>query len=113
MYAEKARKWNSKKRSQKMVKEVNAENGMPSVRSKRCWVLCGSSMGCCGSSIGCCGSSTCSPHPPANSGGYGCSSSPCHYGGYADNCSGLKVKILDTPLNHHILFLWVLLPSKM
>ncbi|KAI1242423.1 hypothetical protein IHE44_0005963 [Lamprotornis superbus] len=31
VYAEKARKWNSKKRSQETVKEVNAENGMLSI----------------------------------------------------------------------------------
>ncbi|OWK60113.1 Protein maelstrom [Lonchura striata] len=31
VYAEKARTWNSKKRSQKTVKEVNAANGTPSV----------------------------------------------------------------------------------
>lgn len=35
MYAEKARKWNSKKRSQKTtVKEVNAENGTPSKKEQ-------------------------------------------------------------------------------
>jgi len=34
-YAEKARKWNEKKHSQKMVKEVNAEKGTPSNVAKQ------------------------------------------------------------------------------
>lgn len=84
MYAEKARTWNSKKRSQKTVKEVNAANGTPSIEvGVNCIGLCVLS------STGCCASSTCSPHPPA-SGGYGCSTSTYHYTGYAGKCSGLN-----------------------
>lgn len=43
VYAERARKWNSKRRSQKTIKEVNTENGTPSVRrsSKWCWPVWG------------------------------------------------------------------------